>query len=584
MTPNKTTGQIHGVIVPVPENLLSQEFCVPIMLDIPPVKDHSAVGLAIYAREVFNSFGFADSQLEGIGVDGEYIKKGVKSKLLELLDIENWTEDDKDFWITAVWEPAHQLELTTKDVRKSSSFEWLENLIDVVSDITNLLNIGKGLEQSRVAAAEVGEKFYKLKALSDTRFSAYFESALINFERRTETTVAALRKRVESSDKKVKETAARLLREMCSQKFLILNLGLLDVYGLLGSISSQLQTVQQFPWDITKKQTKLIETLQRMSKLKLTLDEQTGEFEEIDESLWPKLGQELDSVLEGRYVSVQTVLEVAPRRGRSASDISANQSLLQTVENRLTSLCTHLASVLQSRLEDTPTPSIIPIMSKCLDLEDIVSKEETADQKSEREKDIKALCKAGKVDNAKIEAVVKQYNSFKDKLINVVKCDEKDEVVKRFETFLFETHSCSKDCQKGCSDKDKVILPRIPVMFKIVHLFFKEPSLYLGLEDFLSLFLRCIVKTHAEGCAESMGNLVDMHCDKRRGRMDIESTGREAAIHWNCPPLVKADGLGGRALDRLFGHGKWNFVTNFNQADSTVTKRLKKLESKLAFF
>ena len=84
----------------------------------------------------------------------------------------------------------------------------------MVSDITNLLNIGKCLEQSRVAAAEVGEKFYKLKTLSDTRFSAYFESALTNFERRTETTIAALRKRVESNDKKVKDTAARLLREV----------------------------------------------------------------------------------------------------------------------------------------------------------------------------------------------------------------------------------------------------------------------------------------------------------------------------------------------------------------------------------
>ena len=113
MTPNKATGQIHGVIVPVPENPLSQDFLVPIMLDIPPVKDHSAVGLAVSAKEVFNSFGFADDKLEGIGVDGEYVKKGVKTKLLELLDLENWTGDETDFWITAVWEPAHQLELTT---------------------------------------------------------------------------------------------------------------------------------------------------------------------------------------------------------------------------------------------------------------------------------------------------------------------------------------------------------------------------------------------------------------------------------------------------------------------------------------
>ena len=194
MTSYETTGQIHGVVLPVPENPLTQDFLVPIMLDIPTVKDHSAAGLAISAKETFISFGFADNMLEGIGVDGEYIKKGVKTKLLELLEIEDWSESEKDQWITAIWEPAHQLELTTKDVRNSTTFEWLENIISVISDITNLLNIGKGLEQSKQSAIEVGEKFVKLKTLSDTRFAAYFESSLVNFERRTETTIAALRK------------------------------------------------------------------------------------------------------------------------------------------------------------------------------------------------------------------------------------------------------------------------------------------------------------------------------------------------------------------------------------------------------
>ena len=222
MTPNKTTGQIHGVILPVPENPLSQDFLVPLMLDIPPVHDHSAAGLAISAKETFNSFGLADEMLEGIGVDGEYIKKGVKTKLLDLLEIEGWTEAEKDKWITAVWEPAHQLELTTKDVRNEKTFDWLENTINVISDITNLLGIGKGLEQSKEAAGEVGEKFVKLKTLSDTRFAAYFESALDNFERRTETTIAALRKRIQSTDKKVKDKASKLLSEMCSRKFCLL--------------------------------------------------------------------------------------------------------------------------------------------------------------------------------------------------------------------------------------------------------------------------------------------------------------------------------------------------------------------------
>ena len=48
------------------------------------------------------------------------------------------------------------------------------------------------------------------------------------------------------------------------------------------------------------------------------------------------------------------------------------------------------------------------------------------------------------------------------------------------------------------------------------------------------LFSRCLVKTHAEGVVESMGNYVELHSDKRRGQM-------EALIHWNGPPLARAD-------------------------------------------
>ena len=61
---------------------------------------------------------------------------------------------------------------------------------------------------------------------------------------------------------------------------------------------------------------------------------------------------------------------------------------------------------------------------------------------------------------------------------------------------------------------------------------------------------RCVVKTHAEGVVESMGNYVEIHSDKRRGRMDI---GKEALIHWNGPPLARANRLGEAALDRIFG-------------------------------
>ena len=44
------------------------------------------------------------------------------------------------------------------------------------------------------------------------------------------------------------------------------------------------------------------------------------------------------------------------------------------------------------------------------------------------------------------------------------------------------------------------------------------------------------MKTHAEGIAESMGNLINIHSDKRRGTMDIGSVGLEAQI--DCTWLI----------------------------------------------
>ena len=39
---------------------------------------------------------------------------------------------------------------------------------------------------------------------------------------------------------------------------------------------------------------------------------------------------------------------------------------------------------------------------------------------------------------------------------------------------------------------------------------------------------RCLIKTHAEGVVESMGNYIEIHSD----------IGKKALIHWNGPPLA----------------------------------------------
>ena len=78
-----------------------------------------------------------------------------------------------------------------------------------------------------------------------------------------------------------------------------------------------------------------------------------------------------------------------------------------------------------------------------------------------------------------------------------------------------------------------------------------------------------MVITHAEGVVETMGNLVEIHGDKRRDQMDIGKALRD----WNGPLLAKADRLGKEALDRHFGKRRWNFISRSNKKDSNVIKK-----------
>lgn len=100
---------------------------------------------------------------------------GVMGKLIELLDIPHMDNAEKQKWITQMWEPAHNIELATKDIREMNTlFDWFLEHISIVNDIIQKLNIGKGLEQCLTAAEEENRRLYKLTGLRTTRFSAYF--------------------------------------------------------------------------------------------------------------------------------------------------------------------------------------------------------------------------------------------------------------------------------------------------------------------------------------------------------------------------------------------------------------------------
>ena len=117
---------------------------------------------------------------------------------------------------------------------------------------------------------------------------------------------------------------------------------------------------------------------------------------------------------------------------------------------------------------------------------------------------------------------------------------------------------------------------------KFLHLILQEQDLFDGMQSFLHFMLRCLVKTHAETVAESMGNLIDMYSDKRRG-LSIDDAGKETFIDWNGPPVHDAISLGENTMNRIFKGRQWHFVTVMNNVDSEVTRRLKRKDTKLPF-
>ena len=594
MTPSKRTGQIHALIVPVPENSLSQPLLVPLCLEVPPVTELHAAGLASLSKSVLNNAGAEDFQLEGIGVDGEYVKKGFKEKLLEILEIPEFTLEEKAEWFTMVWEPAHELELAVKDVRKDGVFDWLDKHIKLINEATELLNIGKGLQQSIEAATEIDEKLYKLRNLSDTRFVAYFGDCLRNNEKSLKISIIVLDEKAadRATKKDTRDKAARILNHWKTQQWMILNLGLIDIFTLLGVFSKSLQKVEQFPWEIRKTQRQLINALRKMADMRLT-DEAGEVFEaNFDKDLWVKLVADIENVLSGEYKGQDTQVFQVFRRGRTSDDIrKASNSLLVTVQNRLSSLCSAIAKSLEERLENEEThcsTKLIDKMGECLDISKMLDNSIEDVDGSETERSLKVLEEllvVAKYCDDGVKEVKEQYVMFRDRLHDLgLGGDDAHDLIKMHEHLLYMEHKCSDQCtaksKKTCNDSGKLIMPRVPVPVKFLQLFLKERILFQGIESFLHFFLRCIVKTHAEGVAESMGNYIDLHSDKRRG-MEIDDVGKEALIHWNGPPVHLADNLGINSLNRKFSGTHWNFTTRNPQPDSTVITRLKKENEKL---
>ena len=72
-----------------------------------------------------------------------------------------------------------------------------------------------------------------------------------------------------------REKAGRILKRIETQEFMMLNLGLIDIYQELGETSKALRKVEQFLWTILEIQRSLVQSLEKRSVIKFT--EENGE-------------------------------------------------------------------------------------------------------------------------------------------------------------------------------------------------------------------------------------------------------------------------------------------------------------------
>ena len=93
-------------------------------------------------------FGIRDSQLEGIGVDGQYIHLDGQYILVKLMEVNYVSSaEELDKWVAAVRELSHNINLPDHDIHKIQIFYWLVRITNTLGSISSSINIGKGLEQ-----------------------------------------------------------------------------------------------------------------------------------------------------------------------------------------------------------------------------------------------------------------------------------------------------------------------------------------------------------------------------------------------------------------------------------------------------
>ena len=141
--------------------------------------------------------------------------------------------EDLDEWFTVMWDPSHNINRTDHHIRKIPIFQWLNDTIKLIGEISSTLNIGKGLEQMIEAYEELNQPMYRLHGYSETRFAQYCHHSFSGFEKSYPIIIEVLKERERSGDREVHNAAKRYLSSIRSECFVATLCGVIDVYNAI---------------------------------------------------------------------------------------------------------------------------------------------------------------------------------------------------------------------------------------------------------------------------------------------------------------------------------------------------------------
>ena len=154
------------MITPVPENPLSEDLIVPEMMAI--LLFNKVMLLArqrcqkkCSMRQALRTLNWKD----WIGM----VSMWWRESLVNSYNHEEAPEDGWEWakWVTLRWEPIHNIELATKDIKELECvFDLFNNHIKVLNEAIEVLNSSKGLQQTIRAPEDLSLKLYKLRSLS----------------------------------------------------------------------------------------------------------------------------------------------------------------------------------------------------------------------------------------------------------------------------------------------------------------------------------------------------------------------------------------------------------------------------------